>query len=150
MGDEIALSLPAGAALAAAFQQWMKSTHPGVHAGSYNATVCYDPKACSPAQVRKTPSWPRSWANFSLLQLCSHSLGMHRPTCIVWANLTPFSAQFYYSNLYSAAYGLSVLAPATKAITAALKNAGVGVGLSRIVALHHLLILFTYLSYQND
>ena len=23
-------------------------------------------------QVRKTPSWPRSWANSSLLQLCSH------------------------------------------------------------------------------
>jgi hypothetical protein len=31
------------------------------------------------AQVRKTPSWPRSWANFSLLQLCFHSNA--------WANL---------------------------------------------------------------
>jgi hypothetical protein len=25
-----------------------------------------------PAKVRKTPGWPRSWANSSLLQLCSH------------------------------------------------------------------------------
>ena len=39
-------------------------------------------------QVRKTPSWPRSWANFSNLWL--HSYG---PTCIFWANLTPFSLQ---------------------------------------------------------
>ena len=31
------------------------------------------------AQVRKTPSWPRSWANFSLLPLCSHRNA--------WANL---------------------------------------------------------------
>jgi hypothetical protein len=30
-------------------------------------------------KVRKTPSWPRSWANFSLSQLCSHSNA--------WANL---------------------------------------------------------------
>ena len=30
-------------------------------------------------QVRKTPSWPRSWANFSFLQLCSHRNA--------WANL---------------------------------------------------------------
>ena len=30
-------------------------------------------------QVRKSPSWPRSWANFSLLQLCSHRNA--------WANL---------------------------------------------------------------
>ena len=42
-------------------------------------------------QVRKTPSWPRNCANFSLLQLHSH------PN--VWANLyllgqpTPFSLQ---------------------------------------------------------
>jgi hypothetical protein len=26
-------------------------------------------------QVRKTPSWPRSWANFSPLSLCSHRNG---------------------------------------------------------------------------
>jgi hypothetical protein len=26
-------------------------------------------QAVPDAQVRKTPSWPRSWANFSLLQL---------------------------------------------------------------------------------
>ena len=30
-------------------------------------------------QVRKTPSWPRSWANFSLLWLYSHNNA--------WANL---------------------------------------------------------------
>ena len=45
----------------------------------------------APLQVRKTPSWPRSWANFSL----DHCIptGMHGPTCIFWANLTPFSPQ---------------------------------------------------------
>ena len=37
---------------------------------------------------------------------------------------------FYYSNLFVNAYGLSVLAPATKKITAALKNAGVGANYS--------------------
>jgi hypothetical protein len=31
------------------------------------------------AEVRKTPSWPRSWANFSLLELYSHRNA--------WANL---------------------------------------------------------------
>ena len=31
------------------------------------------------AQVRKTPSWPRSWANFSILSLYSHKNA--------WANL---------------------------------------------------------------
>jgi hypothetical protein len=40
-------------------------------------------------KVRKTTSWARSWANFSLLQL--YSPGMHVLTCIFWANLTPFS-----------------------------------------------------------
>ena len=38
--------------------------------------------------------------------------------------------QHYYSNRFSAAFGLSVLGPATKAITAALKNAGVGANYS--------------------
>jgi hypothetical protein len=42
--------------------------------------------------VRKTPSWPRSWANFSPLYSCIPT-GMHGPTCIFWANLTPFSLQ---------------------------------------------------------
>jgi hypothetical protein len=42
-------------------------------------------------QVRKKPSWPRSWANFSLY--CCIPTGMHGPTCIFWANLTPFSLQ---------------------------------------------------------
>ena len=31
-----------------------------------------EPPAPAPPTVRKTPSWPRSWANFSLLQLYSH------------------------------------------------------------------------------
>jgi hypothetical protein len=43
-------------------------------------------------QVRKTPSWPRSWANFSLFYSYIPT-GMHGPTCIFWANLTPFSLQ---------------------------------------------------------
>jgi hypothetical protein len=40
-------------------------------------------------QVRKTPTWPRSWANFSLYGCIP--TGMHGPTCSFWANLTPFS-----------------------------------------------------------
>ena len=87
MGDEIHLAVPGGAVAAAAFQHWLSTEHPGVHVAAYNATICYDPKACDP-QV------------------------------------------FYYSNLYSGAYGLSVLAPATKTITAALKNAAVGANYS--------------------
>jgi hypothetical protein len=45
------------------------------------------------AQVRKSPilSWPSSWANFSLCRCIP--TGMHGPTCIVWANLTPSSLQ---------------------------------------------------------
>jgi hypothetical protein len=39
-------------------------------------------------QVRKTPSWPRSWANRSLFWLYSRRR-MHGPACIFWANLTP-------------------------------------------------------------
>jgi F0F1-type ATP synthase membrane subunit c/vacuolar-type H+-ATPase subunit K len=44
-------------------------------------------------QVRNAPSLLRTWANFSLLWL--YPTGMHtcRPTCIFWANLTPFSPQ---------------------------------------------------------
>ena len=37
------------------------------------------PRRGSIAQVRKTPSWPRSWANFSILSLYSH--------VSAWANL---------------------------------------------------------------
>ena len=50
-------------------------------------------------KVRKTPRWPRSWANYSLLQLYSncnawanlHILGQPNTflACIFWANLTP-------------------------------------------------------------
>ena len=35
--------------------------------------------------------WPRSWANFSLSS-CTPA-GMHGPTCIFWASLTPFLFQ---------------------------------------------------------
>ena len=40
--------------------------------------------------MRKPPSLPRSWANFSPFYRCI-PMGMHGPTCIFWANLTPFS-----------------------------------------------------------
>ena len=44
------------------------------------------------AQVRKTLSWPRSWADFSLMQLYSHrnawAVNLH-----ILASLTPFSLQ---------------------------------------------------------
>ena len=44
-----------------------------------------------PEQVRKTPNWPRSWANFSLFESYSIHAGTHGPTCVFWANLTPLS-----------------------------------------------------------
>jgi hypothetical protein len=43
--------------------------------------ITLDDPAKLAAQVRNTPSWPRCWANFSLLSLCSHRN--------VWANLCP-------------------------------------------------------------
>jgi microcystin degradation protein MlrC len=48
-------------------------------------------------QVSKTPSWPRSWSNFSLWR-CSQT-GMRGPTRIFWANLTPFSLQSTWSQI---------------------------------------------------
>jgi hypothetical protein len=42
------------------------------------------------SQVRKTPSWPRTWANLRAFYSCI-STGMHGPTCIFWANMTAFS-----------------------------------------------------------
>ena len=54
------------------------------------------------SQVRRTPSWPRSWANFSLLWMYSNiPTGMHRPTCIFWANLTPLSLHCQIEAVYS-------------------------------------------------
>jgi hypothetical protein len=41
-------------------------------------------------KVRKTPSWPRSWAKVAALYSC-FCIGMRGSTCIIWANLTPFS-----------------------------------------------------------
>ena len=46
-------------------------------------------QACAFAGVRKTPNWPRSWANFSLYSCIP--TGMHGPTRIFWANVTTFS-----------------------------------------------------------
>ena len=44
-------------------------------------------------EVRIMPSWPRSWANFSLLLLHSHRNRMHGPTRIFWADLTRCSLE---------------------------------------------------------
>jgi hypothetical protein len=41
--------------------------------------------------VRQTPAWPRSWTNFSFFFFSCIPTGMHGPTCIFLANLTPFS-----------------------------------------------------------
>ena len=46
-------------------------------------------------------------------------------------------AVHYYSNLYVDAYGLSVLSGATKTITTALKNAGVGANYSPLTYSAH-------------
>jgi hypothetical protein len=46
----------------------------------------------SMSQVRETPCRPRSWANFNLFIGWCVPREMHGPTCIVWANLTPFLA----------------------------------------------------------
>jgi hypothetical protein len=43
------------------------------------------------AEVRKTPSLPGSWASCSLSSRIP--TGMYWPTCIVWADLTPFSLE---------------------------------------------------------
>ena len=56
-------------------------------------------------QVRKTPSWPRSWANSSL-NSCIPT-GMYGPTCLFWANLTPgpFLIQgFWMGGMEESAY----------------------------------------------
>jgi hypothetical protein len=42
-------------------------------------------------QVRKTPSWPRSWANVSLFFKPYSHRNAHGSICIFWANLKPFS-----------------------------------------------------------
>jgi hypothetical protein len=52
---------------------------------------CMRDYGCLPP-VRKTPSSPRNWADFSLLYYYSCILpGMYGQTCIFWANLTPCS-----------------------------------------------------------
>jgi hypothetical protein len=47
----------------------------------------------SSLKVRKTTSWPRSWANFSLFTAVFPQDYNHGPACNVWANLTPSSLQ---------------------------------------------------------
>jgi hypothetical protein len=42
-------------------------------------------------RVRKTPSWPSSWANFEPSFIAVFLLLLHGPTGIFWANVTPFS-----------------------------------------------------------
>ena len=55
--------------------------HPVVSRKWFGITgLTYKNADVNPAKVRKKPSWPRSWANFSLLQLYSHRNA--------WANLT--------------------------------------------------------------
>jgi hypothetical protein len=82
--------------------------HPG-----YTEALTRCPVACGTcaalgldpaAQVRKTPSLPRSWTNFSLFSLHSHRNA--GPTCIVWASLTPFSPQSPYVRFYDAQPGV--------------------------------------------
>ena len=48
-----------------------------------------DHEAVSP-QVSKTPSWPRKFGQLQPFHGCTRT-GMHGPTSIFWANLTPFS-----------------------------------------------------------
>jgi hypothetical protein len=45
------------------------------------------------------PSWPRSWANFSLSSLYSHRSAW--ANFIFWANLTSFSLQYDDAELHA-------------------------------------------------
>jgi hypothetical protein len=51
-------------------------------------------------QVRMTPSWPRSWPTLAFYSCIP--TGTHGPTCIFWANLTPFWLQDDLDALLSA------------------------------------------------
>ena len=61
----------------------------GVAGSAFNGTAAV---AAAPPKVRKTPSWPRRWPT-SAFSSCNPA-GMHGPTAIFWANLTPFSPKF--------------------------------------------------------
>ena len=64
-------------------------------------------------QVRRAPSWPRSWTNFSLLLSCIPT-GMHEQACIFWANLTALSLQVnknYQSAMHCDAQNLGPRSP---------------------------------------
>ena len=56
-----------------------------------SAAILQNPEVIRVSQVRKTPSWPRNWANFSLCSCIA--TGIHEPTCILWNNLTLFLLQ---------------------------------------------------------
>jgi hypothetical protein len=72
---------------------WSRADHPMAQAITGRASVISDePWPATASQVRTIPSWPRSWVDFSLLQP-STPTGMHRPTSIFWASLTPYSPQ---------------------------------------------------------
>ena len=47
-------------------------------------------------EVRKTPSWPKSWPTAAFYSCIP--IGMPGPTCMFWANLTPFSLEIVALN----------------------------------------------------
>jgi hypothetical protein len=55
------------------------------------ALAARGPELAALTEVRKTPSWPRSWTTLAFSSCIP--TGMHGPTCICWANLTPFSLE---------------------------------------------------------
>ena len=54
----------------------------------------------SSGQVRKVPSWPRSWATFSFFVAMTaiFLLEYRGPICVFCANLTPFLRQLFRSE----------------------------------------------------
>ena len=66
-----------------------------------------------PGQNQVTPSWPRSWANFSISHMYRTGIptGMHGPTCIFGASLTPFSLQLLGDDEQNGGVRLQMLCP---------------------------------------
>jgi lysine-specific demethylase 8 len=62
-------------------------------AGMHTNTSRVQPEDILATEVRTTPSWIRSRANFSLFFFSCIPACMHGPTCIFWASLTPFSLE---------------------------------------------------------
>jgi hypothetical protein len=68
------------------------------------AAVPFDDIFVHFAVARQTsPSWPRSWADFSLLQRSPSGVptGMRGPTCTFWASLAPFSLRWHSLHPHS-------------------------------------------------